>query len=595
MRKLIACMIPLSLVFGLTVQVGAFQEQEKSNNATAAKAVPALKVIPAEKSEDDKKKEKKKTPKNLKPTHKQTKSFVPRHKGEKVKLHTFCLNESGEVLAVVGGKFAEAVFKDGKYEMKTTQTPALLQVYNHQQKLVNEIPLDFSATAINIDKSGFIYLAGDGKIAKLNAVGETIKSISSPSLKDEKELREQITAQMEKQYKEYVATSEKQIKTIKEKIEAIEEVEEEERTKRQVRQLKSFKQQITMLEQNRDSLKSFYEPTDERIEQSLQQAKEIKSIAINDKDVFVTCAAPGTYGYEIWRVNKELDEPERVLENVSGCCGQMDIQARGEHLYVAENTKFQVAIYDRDGKQINKFGKRAMKGDQAGWGSCCNPMNIRCCNNGEVLAAESSIGNIKRYDADGELISFVGRAKIGGGCKHVAIGHDTKHDIYYMMYQDEGSICVMEPAAKVGLTSAEKAAKEASEGLGKKIVGDWVWEKAGEEKPKKDTDLPAGAVSIESLTAFKSMSFNDSGKFAYKASGPAGFGFNLNFKPVKQDGKTLWMDLADQEDIIMMSVVVKFVDEDKIEAEIKYSSMPATKRVFVRKKADKKEEKDSSK
>ncbi len=48
-----------------------------------------------------------------------------------------------------------------------------------------------------------------------------------------------------------------------------------------------------------------------------------------------------------------------LSRKLGGCCGQMDIQCDDEHLLVAENTKFEVGIYDRDGKRLSGFGQRA--------------------------------------------------------------------------------------------------------------------------------------------------------------------------------------------------------------------------------------------
>ncbi|MBL8810287.1 MAG: hypothetical protein JNM43_08935 [Planctomycetaceae bacterium] len=102
-------------------------------------------------------------------------------------------------------------------------------------------------------------------------------------------------------------------------------------------------------------------------------------------------------------------------------------------------------------------------------------MNVRCCDNGDILTAESSIGTIKRFNDKGELVGVVGKARIGGGCKHVALGYDSKRDRYYMMNVDRDHICVMLPNAEAPeLTSEEQMAKTAREGLGQKLVGVWT-------------------------------------------------------------------------------------------------------------------------
>jgi hypothetical protein len=199
----------------------------------------------------------------------------------------------------------------------------------------------------------------------------------------------------------------------------------------------------------------------------------------------------------------------------------MDIQAYKDKLLAAENTKFQVGIYDEEGKSLDSFGSRNRTGG-AGFGSCCNPMNVRCCNNGDILTAESSIGDIKRFSADGEYLAYVGRAKISGGCKHVAIAWDEQRDRYYMMNISDSSICVLVPLSEAPeFTEDELLAKAANEGLGKKLVG--AWKIPGTKAPKEQTAFSAtlnalfgGASEVvaspASQVVFERVTFGEDGK-----------------------------------------------------------------------------------
>ena len=124
-------------------------------------------------------------------------------------------------------------------------------------------------------------------------------------------------------------------------------------------------------------------------------------------------------------------------------------------------------------------------------------MNVRCCDNGDILTAESSIGTIKRFSKDGELLGVVGKAKIGGGCKHVALGFDARRDRYYMMNIDKDHICVLVPNAEApDLTSDEVMAKTARNGLGEKLVGEWSLDGKSPEAPKAAELAASGAKSI---------------------------------------------------------------------------------------------------
>lgn len=178
-------------------------------------------------------------------------------------------------------------------------------------------------------------------------------------------------------------------------------------------------------------------------------------------------------GYEVWNTGPHFESSTRVLGDLRGCCGQMDVVAEGKHIIAAENTKFQVGIYDLEGKSVTRFGERFKDGNN-GFGSCCNPMNVICYENGELVAAESSIGHVKRFSADGKYLGTVGRARIGGGCKHVALDFDAKRDRYYVQYEDLNHICVLLPNAEAAPFVADEDAKQKqAEAAFTKLAGKW--------------------------------------------------------------------------------------------------------------------------
>ena len=157
----------------------------------------------------------------------------------------------------------------------------------------------------------------------------------------------------------------------------------------------------------------------------------INGISVSATDVFVACGEIDSYGYAVWRLDRDLKNPKKVLGDLGGCCGQMDIQCCGPDLLVAENTKHQFARYDREGKPLGVYGKRATDTDPTGFGGCCNPMNLRsCAAGGDVLTSESE-GVVKRFSAAGEFRGVVGTVDVKGGCKNVAIGVSTDGDRIY--------------------------------------------------------------------------------------------------------------------------------------------------------------------
>ena len=94
-----------------------------------------------------------------------------------------------------------------------------------------------------------------------------------------------------------------------------------------------------------------------------------------------------------------LENAEQIVTGLRGCCGQMDVQAGPNGVYVAENSRDRVCRYDREGEMLTHWGKSARKG-LVGFGSCCNPMNVCFGPKGTVLTAESTTGHIKQFDAE---------------------------------------------------------------------------------------------------------------------------------------------------------------------------------------------------
>jgi hypothetical protein len=197
-------------------------------------------------------------------------------------------------------------------------------------------------------------------------------------------------------------------------------------------------------------------------------------------------------------------------------------------LIIAANTKFSVELLDRDGKAVSKFGQQ---GGQNGFGSCCNPMNVRPLGSGDILTAESSIGWIKRFNKDGELKAVIGKAKIGGGCKHVPIGFDAKLDRYYMMYEDKSEICVLVPLSEATEPTADEiASKEARDGLGQKLIGQWQAVPVSKNKPE---------TAGESVPAIKIVPANDAESNADGAKAERKVNETITIEAGKGDAKVV--------------------------------------------------------
>ncbi|MFO0975656.1 MAG: hypothetical protein U0996_04620 [Planctomycetaceae bacterium] len=407
-------------------------------------------------------------------THKQVRIIKPMHDGKAIQLNTFCLDREGNIVACVGGTAPEYVMNpDGSQQVRVVEMPNLVQVYSPEGELLRSTETAFRPTAVNVSPDGTVFVAGDGKIAKIAADGKILQSADSPHIGDIETFKQRIIESAKKQAEENVARYRQQITTIEERIKALKDKPEADRTEVETKRLATYEQQKGLYE-NQLKIMEKTNVSATASDAAVARKLGITALAVTSKDVFVCAVSVEGAGYEVWRSTHEFSEPVRVVRNMGGCCGQCDIQATEEHLVLAENTKFKVALLDRDGKRVFDFGKGDRKAVD-GFGSCCNPMNVRCCDNGDILTAESSIGTIKRFNDKGELVGVVGKARIGGGCKHVALGYDSKRDRYYMMNVDRDHICVMLPNAEAPeLTSEEQMAKTAREGLGQKLVGVWT-------------------------------------------------------------------------------------------------------------------------
>lgn len=539
------------------------------------------------------------------PTHKQIRVFEPRHDGQKIHLNTFCLDLSGNIVVAVGGNNG-FIGETGENPGGTEKPSHFIQTYSPEWTLLSELPLDFQPTAINFDSAGYLYVGGDSVLCKFSPGGDLVQRSLTPNLAglSEDDLRAEAKKALEAQAKQMSEIYEQQIEQIRSALEKLDadaksqsesdsaesqnppsaagdsteggnENPSQEDNPFLGQDRESLKEMLEQMTSSFEQIKAQFAASPERIESMVRQMGHVNSIGIGQEDVFVTCQATQGFGYEIWRVNRDLGEPKKVKANLAGCCGQLDIQSDGENLLIAENTRFRVGIYDREGKPLRSFGQQDRNGE-SGFGSCCNPMNIRCCSNGDVLTAESSIGTIKRFDASGKLLGNIGRAKISGGCKHVALAHDEKRDRYYMQYQDASTICVLVPKSEVqGETEEEKAAREARDGLARKLIGQWNVAAAEKADPNTPVDY----------YQFDSVSFEAEGKMLATAKRPV-FGENTTWEPIKQSDNRLTLGLF-QDKVELFQLAVDFEQDNRIHIGLVYGAgQPNWLGTFVRREAE---------
>ena len=435
------------------------------------------------------------------PTHKQARSIAPMVDGRPVKLETFCVGPDNNLWMCCGGTAADR---------------GLVMVYSGDGEMLHSFPLKFIPQALNFSPDGKLFVAGSGMIARMNMEGKIELEVDAPNIGNREEALAAMKKENEKRINELKKSSRAQLERLDEQIAKLEIVPEEEdektktRRERRLKLLNISKKQFEEMAENAGKNMGLSQYS------SMARWANATGITATDEDIFVSCPMVTGFGYGIWRLDHSLENPKVIMDDVHGCCGQLDIQTDGVNLLVAENTKFQVGFYDRDGKRLNGWGKKS-RNDDEGFGSCCNPMNVRCCSNGEILTAESSIGHIKRFSQAGEYLGFVGTAKVAGGCKHVAIGFDPKRNWHYMMNEDRSHVAVLIPRKDAPAeTEDEKISREAVASMGKFLFGTWEITSA---KPTGKADQDPGSMANYIQSGFAHMEFAPDGTLV---KGPKG-------------------------------------------------------------------------
>lgn len=489
------------------------------------------------------------------PTHRQSHTIEPTVDGKPIKMNTFCVDHDGNILAACGGKQTTMVpTENGGYEVKELNDPACVLLLDSQGKQLGKWDLDFSPTAINTSPSGDVFVGGEGKLVHLAADGKVLASGESPNMEDLEEFKAKAIEKAKAQAEMYAESFKKQIEALQKRIDKIKAVAEEDRSRIQKAQLSAFETQLKFYE-DFDAMQGIQMSPEKLVAQALA----ITSISASDEDVFLVCASIEGSGYSIWRTNHEFSEAREILDGVSGCCGQMDIQCCDGNLVVAENGSFQVAIYDRSGTSVTSFGGRDRSSKQ-GFGSCCNPMNTLPTKGGVVLTAESSIGHIKRFDQEGKFLGYVGRAKVGGGCKHCALGHDPKADLYFMMHEDANKICVLGNIDSLPKQTKDEAriAKLRTE-FDARLLGTWQFTVAEKEEKLKandtEDDADEGLLADPSDFLFTKVIFKTDGTLEAEGGAYASVGYTWTWQPISASGDLLKLQVfGDQMELMVMTL-----------------------------------------
>ncbi len=414
-------------------------------------------------------------------------------------VHSFCLDSQDNLLVAL-----------------TEGQAGKLQLLNPKGEHLQTIELPVLPEAVNIDADGNYLVAGAGKMYRLDPQGEVLTEAPSPlaaQIEENKaKIREEVIQQIKAQAQmmvqqkdmyqqqidrivmraarrldrddrnEYQSLKKRLDKLSAEEIATMDVEEQNAMALRKVllRMLETkLEAQLTddeketrelyatQLEYIKDyaEVQAGAEPSDKQVDDTLasmiQYKSKIASISATSDEVFIATGAVSGYGYDVWRMDVKMENPEKIVTQLRGCCGQMDVQACESGLYVAENSRHKVQHFDLDGKKVNSWGKGAREG-VSGFGSCCNPMNVAFGSDGSVYTAESGSGRIKRYSAEGELMSLVGSVELVPGCKKVSIAVSNDHERVYMLDITRNHIIVMEAKPQEQQVASKDEAEAAS-------------------------------------------------------------------------------------------------------------------------------------
>lgn len=278
----------------------------------------------------------------------------------------------------------------GNRAAATKDPDASIRVLSPEGNLVASWPVPSTPQAIGVAADGTVYVGGGGQVHKFDAQGKLLASVETPVARQAVDLGK---AALQKLLGRILSEADQA--------------------------------------QYRNSL--------------VRRKLAVTGIAVSGSDVFVACPSISDFSYTVWRMDLDLKNPVQVIKGLSGCCGQMDIQAKDGKVWVAHNAKHRVECYDRDGKQVRSFGRFDRKAAD-GFGGCCEPKNLRLATDGNVYAAESGPPvTIKRFSPEGKFGGVVALPDYSSGCVRVTVEVSADCQRFYILEPQAHAIHVFAP------------------------------------------------------------------------------------------------------------------------------------------------------
>ena len=268
------------------------------------------------------------------PTHKQTHVFRPSLEGDKLAISTFCLDLENNLLVCSGGNVKPTGVLSALTSMLgSSEQPGRVTRFSPEFEHVASCELDFIPTAINVAPDGTIFVAGNGHVAKLSDELKLLKSVEYPHIENLKEHKKKRLKEIQAELEAQAQAAADYKKSAAAKIKELEVIPESERSAAQRAQLSAAKQLLEVHSGLLSNAESVMESTGMTAAMMLNMESSMPSIAVTDRDVFLACTS--SLRYDIWRFDHEFGQPTKVVSKVSGCCGQLDIQAVADELLLS--------------------------------------------------------------------------------------------------------------------------------------------------------------------------------------------------------------------------------------------------------------------
>ena len=311
---------------------------------------------------------------------------------------------------------------------------------------LHSAPLPFACKGVTVAPDGAIVTVGDDRVMVLSAAGEEIAEATAPHFQPTAEEQAAIVEEIAEQHRERIEMRRQQLERYTKAKAALEAIPEAERTPKQVEELAEATATARLYEASMNieaSVTTNHQTPEAVVAAALADARTIHRVAASREHLFLVAKQPAGYGYGVWRCGRDFSAPEKIVDGLRGCCGQMDVQVIGDELVVAENGSHRVAVYGLDGEPKRTFGRACRTDVRQGFGGCCNPMNACPGPDGTMLLSESN-GLVKQFAADGTLVEILGAANVPSGCKNSSIGLSTDGITLYYLDVQKGRVLVLE-------------------------------------------------------------------------------------------------------------------------------------------------------